>query len=120
MERDVGRSGNSSRGSKKRKMWLLKLKDSWRWRLKFLGSAFKWKRLNIHTSFFDDLIFKLVLCFRGYCLGYYRFLRSLWRPSSFLRKKKSKKKIELCLWKDCISVVLLLMQDVHDGNFGTG
>ncbi|KAJ6770111.1 hypothetical protein OIU79_020876 [Salix purpurea] len=40
MERDVGRSGNSSRGSKKRKMWLLKLKDSWRWRLKFLGIGF--------------------------------------------------------------------------------
>ncbi|KAF9672555.1 hypothetical protein SADUNF_Sadunf11G0054400 [Salix dunnii] len=63
MERDIGRTGNSSRGSKKRKMWpfkRLKLKDSWRWRLKFLGSAFKWKRLNLHVSFFDDLIFKLV------------------------------------------------------------
>ncbi|KAG5235203.1 DUF561 domain-containing [Salix suchowensis] len=80
MERDVGRSGNSSRGSKKRKMWLLKLKDSWRWRLKFLGSAFKWKRLNIHISFFDDLIFKLVsvleaivlvitVCFFFLCCG---------------------------------------------------
>jgi len=86
MEGDIGRSGSSSRGSKsskKWKIWLfrrLKLKESWGWRLKFIGSAFKWKRLNIQLSFFDDLIFKLVsvleaivlvitLCFFYLCCG---------------------------------------------------
>ncbi|CAK7350247.1 unnamed protein product [Dovyalis caffra] len=84
MEGEMGRSGSSSNSSsKKRKMWLfkrLKLKESWRWRLKFLGSAFKWKRLNIQLSFFDDLIFKIVsvleaivlvipLCFFFLCCG---------------------------------------------------
>ncbi|KAJ6894989.1 hypothetical protein NC652_028663 [Populus alba x Populus x berolinensis] len=86
MEGDIGRSGNSSRrskSSKKWKIWLfkrLKLKESWGWRLKFMGSAFKWKRLNLQLSFFDDLIFKLVsvleaivlvitLCFFFLCCG---------------------------------------------------
>ncbi|KAJ6979412.1 hypothetical protein NC653_027533 [Populus alba x Populus x berolinensis] len=79
MEGDIGRSGNSSRRSKSSKKWL-KLKESWGWRLKFMGSAFKWKRLNLQLSFFDDLIFKLVsvleaivlvitLCFFFLCCG---------------------------------------------------
>ncbi|KAF8031099.1 hypothetical protein BT93_D0327 [Corymbia citriodora subsp. variegata] len=33
---------------------------SWWARLKFLGSAFRWKRVNIQLSFFDDVVFKLV------------------------------------------------------------
>ncbi|XP_038723784.1 uncharacterized protein LOC120015427 [Tripterygium wilfordii] len=34
-------------------------KESWRW--KFLGPAFKWKRLNnIRVSFFDDVLFKII------------------------------------------------------------
>lgn len=30
--------------------------------------------------------------------------------------RKEKKNIELCLWKHCISVVLLLMKVVHDAS----
>ncbi|KAI6703458.1 hypothetical protein NL676_012594 [Syzygium grande] len=33
---------------------------SWWARVKFLGSAFRWKRVNIQLSFFDDVVFKLV------------------------------------------------------------
>ncbi|KAL4335700.1 hypothetical protein GQ457_07G030110 [Hibiscus cannabinus] len=49
-------------GSSSRKRWALfkrlMKKEAWRW--KFLGSAFKWKRLNIKLSFFDDVRFKIV------------------------------------------------------------
>ncbi|WRX27559.1 hypothetical protein QQP08_020046, partial [Theobroma cacao] len=34
-------------------------KESWRW--KFLGSAFKWKRLNIQLSFVDDVLFRIAI-----------------------------------------------------------
>ncbi|KAL9391686.1 hypothetical protein Peur_015606 [Populus x canadensis] len=80
MEGEMGRSGSSC---KKRKMWLfkrLKMKESWRWRLRFLVSAFKWKRLNIQLSLLDDLLFKIIsvleaivlvitLCFFFLCCG---------------------------------------------------
>ncbi|KAK8273977.1 hypothetical protein V6Z11_D10G042800 [Gossypium hirsutum] len=56
-------------------------KELWRW--KFLGSAFKWKKmpsLNIHLSFIDDVLFKIAsvleaiflvstLCFFYLCCG---------------------------------------------------
>ncbi|KAK6268510.1 hypothetical protein QUC31_012670 [Theobroma cacao] len=53
-------------------------KESWRW--KFLGSAFKWKRLNIQLSFVDDVLFRIAsvleaiflvatLCFFYLCCG---------------------------------------------------
>ncbi|KAL4281362.1 hypothetical protein GQ457_03G035680 [Hibiscus cannabinus] len=43
-----------------RKRWALFKKEAWRWRWKFFGSAFKWKRLNIKLSFLDDVRFKIV------------------------------------------------------------
>ncbi|KAK6932230.1 hypothetical protein RJ641_001854 [Dillenia turbinata] len=50
------------------------------WRLKFVFSAFRWKRLNIQLSFLDDVLFKIVsvleaivllstLCFFFLCCG---------------------------------------------------
>ncbi|KAK8551420.1 hypothetical protein V6N13_119887 [Hibiscus sabdariffa] len=68
--------------SSSRKRWALfkrlMKKEAWRW--KFLGSAFKWKRLNIKLSFIDDVRFKIVsvleaiylvatLCFFYLCCG---------------------------------------------------
>ncbi|KAL3597155.1 hypothetical protein D5086_008792 [Populus alba] len=66
----MGRSGSSS---KKRKMWLfkrLKMKESWRWRLRFLVSAFKWKRLNIQLSLLDDLLFKIISVLEAIVLAF--------------------------------------------------
>ncbi|KAK7833401.1 hypothetical protein CFP56_025675 [Quercus suber] len=41
----------------KKNRWIffrrLRMQTAWRW--KFLGSAFKWKRLNLHLSFVDDI-----------------------------------------------------------------
>ncbi|KAK8642005.1 hypothetical protein V6N13_011369 [Hibiscus sabdariffa] len=72
----------SSSSSRSRKRWglfkRLMKKEAWRWKL--LGSAFKWKRLNIKLSFIDDVRFKIVsvleaiylvatLCFFYLCCG---------------------------------------------------
>ncbi|KAL5771995.1 hypothetical protein ACOSP7_011600 [Xanthoceras sorbifolium] len=54
----------------KTKRWMLfkrlLKRESWRW--KFLGSSFKWKRLNFHLSFIDDLLFKFVSVFEAVVL----------------------------------------------------
>ncbi|KAB2007623.1 hypothetical protein ERO13_D10G040100v2 [Gossypium hirsutum] len=72
-------------GTTRTKRWMLfkrlMKKELWRW--KFLGSAFKWKKmpsLNIHLSFIDDVLFKIAsvleaiflvstLCFFYLCCG---------------------------------------------------
>ncbi|XP_015574970.1 uncharacterized protein LOC8264139 [Ricinus communis] len=86
MQEETEKSSNSSSSSsrrKKMKMWLLrrmKVKESWRWRWRFLGSAFKWKRVNLQLSFLDNLLFKIMslleaivlvatLCFFFLCCG---------------------------------------------------
>ncbi|KAJ4837196.1 hypothetical protein Tsubulata_028138 [Turnera subulata] len=75
LEREIERSNSSSdahsSSSKKSKKKMRSIlpgffrrikanKDSWRWKLKYLGSAFKWKRVNLQLSFFDDVLFKIV------------------------------------------------------------
>ncbi|KAL5577193.1 hypothetical protein UlMin_018892 [Ulmus minor] len=43
--------------------------SSWRLRWKFLfGSAFKWKRVNLKLSFFDDVLFRVVSVFEAIVL----------------------------------------------------
>ncbi|GKU94213.1 hypothetical protein SLEP1_g7739 [Rubroshorea leprosula] len=63
---------------KSNKKWMLFKRVSCRWKL--LGSAFKWRRLNLQLSFIDNLIFRIAsvleaivlvatLCFFYLCCG---------------------------------------------------
>ena len=44
-------------------------KDSWSVRWKYLGSAFKFKPLNLQLSFYDDVVFKIVSVFEAIVLA---------------------------------------------------
>ena len=76
----------------KKNRWIffkrLRMQTAWRW--KFLGSAFKWKRLNLQLSFVDDVLFRILsvfeaivlvatLCFFYLCCGCH-----FWRVSHYV------------------------------------
>ncbi|XP_030972441.1 uncharacterized protein LOC115992393 [Quercus lobata] len=54
----------------KKNRWIffkrLRMQTAWRW--KFLGSAFKWKRLNLQLSFVDDVLFRILSVFEAIVL----------------------------------------------------
>ncbi|KAJ7968901.1 putative Transmembrane protein [Quillaja saponaria] len=51
-----------------KKSWFFKKLRKESWRLKFLGSALKRKRLNLPVSFMKDVIFKVVSVFEAIVL----------------------------------------------------
>ena len=56
-----------------KKRWLLftrsMRKESWSVRWKYLGSAFKFRPLNLQLSFYDDVVFKIVSVFEAIVLA---------------------------------------------------
>ncbi|KAM1959186.1 hypothetical protein FF1_004705 [Malus domestica] len=51
-------------GGKKRWLFFKRMKkESWSLRWKYLGSAFKFRPLNLQLSFYDDVVFKIVAAF---------------------------------------------------------
>ncbi|PQQ06321.1 hypothetical protein Pyn_15774 [Prunus yedoensis var. nudiflora] len=56
-------------GGKKRWLFFKRMKkESWSLRWKYFGSAFKFRPLNLHLSFYDDVIFKIVSAFEAIVL----------------------------------------------------
>ncbi|CAN6546141.1 unnamed protein product [Malus baccata var. baccata] len=53
-------------GGKKRWLFFKRMKKgSWSLRWKYLGSAFKFRPLNLQLSFYDDVVFKIVAAFEA-------------------------------------------------------
>ncbi|KAB2601429.1 hypothetical protein D8674_002434 [Pyrus ussuriensis x Pyrus communis] len=53
-------------GGKKRWLFFKRMKkESWSLRWKYLGSAFKFRPLNLQLSFYDDVVFKIVAAFEA-------------------------------------------------------
>nr|DAD33832.1 TPA_asm: hypothetical protein HUJ06_012683 [Nelumbo nucifera] len=62
------------------KRWPFKKLGKYSWPWRFRSSGFRWKRLDFHLSFFDDVLFKILsvfeaiflvstLCFFYLCCG---------------------------------------------------